>query len=393
MSFNPSKCHILYITRKKHPILTQYSLSGEALTGVKSHPYLGVQLSDDTHINYATSKAGRVLGVIRRNLTHCPSRVKATCYKALVRPYLEYSANVWDPYTTKGIQTVEAVQRRAARSADRLQLSALTDEDEHVRYEASLYYQAHPHGQQVDMAHQPIEPGIHNVTSPAVEQCNLPTRLRTKRGLSDRWKGISFLLEAPGVDWKKIIGSSTIGASFGVIVRNRLDLAIAPISGHFEANSHNEIFARAHLGMLGINLDLLVVRMCFRGETSYNLNLLQEELTFAQLYERLVAASEFQPYNFKQVLSRSATVHFFCNDKKIGRGTEVYSGLQVGQATKQFGCFIRMEVDNTAAPTEAPRPKSVFEEFDVDEIKRLVSQFDSVVTKISQQHWRRVSTP
>ncbi|XP_066300826.1 uncharacterized protein [Branchiostoma lanceolatum] len=162
------------------------------------------------------------------------------------------------------------------QSADRLQLSALTDEDEHVRYEANLYYQAHPHGQQVDMAHQPIEPGIHNVTSPAVEQCNLPTRLRTKRGLSDRWKGISFLLEAPGVDWKKIIGSSTIGASFGVIVRNRLDLAIAPISGHFEANSHNEIFARAHLGMLGINLDLLVVRMCFRGETSYNLNLLQE---------------------------------------------------------------------------------------------------------------------
>ncbi|CAH1274329.1 ALG14 [Branchiostoma lanceolatum] len=84
-----------------------------------SHPYLGVQLSDDlrwdTHINYATSKAGRVLGVIRRNSTHCPSRVKATCYKELVRPHLEYSATVWDPYTTKGIQAVEAVQRRAAR--------------------------------------------------------------------------------------------------------------------------------------------------------------------------------------------------------------------------------------------------------------------------------------
>ncbi|CAH1265924.1 DCLRE1B [Branchiostoma lanceolatum] len=111
--------YILHITRKKHPTLTQYSLCGEALTGVKSHPYIGVQLSDDlrwdTHINHATSKAGRVLGVIRRNLTHCPSRVKATCYKALVRPHLEYSAIVWDPYTTKGIQAVEAVQRRAAR--------------------------------------------------------------------------------------------------------------------------------------------------------------------------------------------------------------------------------------------------------------------------------------
>ena len=119
VSFNPSKCHILHISRKRNPIITQYSLCNETLTPVKTHPYLGLQLSDDlrwdTHINHATSKAGKVLGVIRRNLTHCPSRVKATCYKALVRPHLEYSATVWDPYTTKGIQAVEAVQRRAAR--------------------------------------------------------------------------------------------------------------------------------------------------------------------------------------------------------------------------------------------------------------------------------------
>ncbi|KAI8486093.1 hypothetical protein Bbelb_361930 [Branchiostoma belcheri] len=119
MSFNPFKCHILHITRKRHPILTQYTLCNEILTSVKSHPYLGVHLSDDlrwdTHIKHTTSKAGRVLGVIRRNLTHCPSRVKATCYKALVRPHLEYSATVWDPHTIKGIQAVEAVQRRAAR--------------------------------------------------------------------------------------------------------------------------------------------------------------------------------------------------------------------------------------------------------------------------------------
>ncbi|KAI8497797.1 hypothetical protein Bbelb_244490 [Branchiostoma belcheri] len=35
--------------------------------------------------------------------------------QTLVRPHLEYSATVWDPYTIKGIQAVEAVQRRAAR--------------------------------------------------------------------------------------------------------------------------------------------------------------------------------------------------------------------------------------------------------------------------------------
>ncbi|XP_066285766.1 citrate lyase subunit beta-like [Branchiostoma lanceolatum] len=45
--------------------------------------------------------------------TIAKARVKANCYKAMARPHLEYSAIVWDPYTTKGIQAVEAVQRIA----------------------------------------------------------------------------------------------------------------------------------------------------------------------------------------------------------------------------------------------------------------------------------------
>ncbi|KAI8502450.1 hypothetical protein Bbelb_200380 [Branchiostoma belcheri] len=69
----------------------------------------------DAHIAHATGKANRTLGVIRRNLCHCTSQVKNTCYKALVRPQLEYCASVWDPYTAGGVQAVERVQRRAAR--------------------------------------------------------------------------------------------------------------------------------------------------------------------------------------------------------------------------------------------------------------------------------------
>ncbi|CAH1250975.1 Hypp8955 [Branchiostoma lanceolatum] len=78
------------------------------------------------------------------------------------------------------------------------------------------------------------------------------------------------------------------------------------------------------------------------------------ELMFAQLYERLVAASEFRPYN----LSKSCQDQLQCISSAMTRGSGealkfAYSGLQVGQATKQ--------VDKTAATTEAPRPKSVFE--------------------------------
>ena len=40
---------------------------------------------------------------------------KNNCYKALVKPVLDYAATVWSPYTQKDIDMVEQVQRRAAR--------------------------------------------------------------------------------------------------------------------------------------------------------------------------------------------------------------------------------------------------------------------------------------
>ena len=42
-------------------------------------------------------------------------QIQRQAYKALVRPTVEYSATVWDPYVAKNIQQVEMIQRRAAR--------------------------------------------------------------------------------------------------------------------------------------------------------------------------------------------------------------------------------------------------------------------------------------
>lgn len=46
---------------------------------------------------------------------------------------------------------------------------------------------------------------------------------RSRRSI---WDGLKFRLEAPSVDWQKLIGSKSIGASFGVIMMNLLDLVV-----------------------------------------------------------------------------------------------------------------------------------------------------------------------
>jgi hypothetical protein len=119
MSFNPSKCEVIRITRKRNPVNATYSIHGHNLAIVKGGKYLGVTISDNmswnAHVDATAKKANNSLSFLRRNLTRCPQDIKAQCYESLVRPILEYASAAWDPYTTKNIQQLEAVQRRAAR--------------------------------------------------------------------------------------------------------------------------------------------------------------------------------------------------------------------------------------------------------------------------------------
>ena len=41
--------------------------------------------------------------------------MKSTAYLSLIRPVLEYSSPVWDPYLLADIQSIEKVQRYAAQ--------------------------------------------------------------------------------------------------------------------------------------------------------------------------------------------------------------------------------------------------------------------------------------
>ena len=119
MSFNPAKCVVVRITRKRNPISATYKIHNHDLEVVKQGKYLGVTLADNLSwnkpVDETTKKANNTLAFLRRNISRCPSEIKAQCYTSLVRPVIEYAATAWDPYTARNIQQLETVQRRAAR--------------------------------------------------------------------------------------------------------------------------------------------------------------------------------------------------------------------------------------------------------------------------------------
>ena len=119
MKFNTKKCYVLKLTHAKSSTTHHYKLGQSVLQETKSHAYLGVHITHnlkwDDQVNHSVAKAKRVLNLICRNLHPCTTELKSTAYKCLVRPHLEYSCTVWDPYTKGLIHKMEMVQHRAAR--------------------------------------------------------------------------------------------------------------------------------------------------------------------------------------------------------------------------------------------------------------------------------------
>ena len=81
--------------------------------------YLGVTLETKTnwnaHVNNTASRGNSILSFIRRNVLTTSIEIKATAYKQLVRPVLEYASAAWDSASGTAAKLLEAVQRRGAR--------------------------------------------------------------------------------------------------------------------------------------------------------------------------------------------------------------------------------------------------------------------------------------
>ena len=75
------------------------------------------------------NKASKTLGLLKRTLHAVPPQVRQTAYEVLVRPTLEFATCAWAPQTKTGIQTIERVQRSAARfvTGDYRRTSSVSD--------------------------------------------------------------------------------------------------------------------------------------------------------------------------------------------------------------------------------------------------------------------------
>ena len=126
LQFNVSKCNILHLARQIKKPVRFYTLDGEIISSVSEAKYLGVTLSNNygsrssqwkPHILDTISRANQRLGFLRRNLRGSPYRLRETAYVTLVRSSLEYCGAIWDPSGKEEIDSLEVIQRRAARWA------------------------------------------------------------------------------------------------------------------------------------------------------------------------------------------------------------------------------------------------------------------------------------
>ena len=119
MQFHPDKCHVLRITIKRNPIIFIYTLHDHILATGTQAKYLGVTITNDLnwkqHVENITKSANKALRFLRRNLRINSVRAKEQAYLTYVRPILEYSCTVWDPYRIYQQRQLKMVQRCAAR--------------------------------------------------------------------------------------------------------------------------------------------------------------------------------------------------------------------------------------------------------------------------------------
>ena len=123
LNFNISKCKHLHFGPAHH--YGPYCLNGIFIDINATHSDLGIVFDDQLkfhhHTTQVTTKANRVLGLIKKSFEYLDSTMLTCLFNTLVRPILEYNNPIWGPHYILDNRKVEKIQRRATRLIPQLQ--------------------------------------------------------------------------------------------------------------------------------------------------------------------------------------------------------------------------------------------------------------------------------
>ena len=123
MRFNTAKCKVLHLGRRNPRHI--YRLEGAVLERSPAEKDLGVLMDEKLHMSQqcalAAWKANGILDSIRRGVASRDREVTVPLCSALVRPHLQYCAQVWGPQHKTERELLERVQRRATKMLRGLQ--------------------------------------------------------------------------------------------------------------------------------------------------------------------------------------------------------------------------------------------------------------------------------
>ncbi|KAK3093639.1 hypothetical protein FSP39_018327 [Pinctada imbricata] len=180
-------------------------------------------------------------------------------------------------------------------SADALVRSFAADHDDLVREMAYKVYKDHPlSGDGHNQRHKDIIRGIRYTYRQMVRLKRSIIAAEFKDG------GIYFAIKLPGIEWKKTIGLSAIGAGFGLTVKNGIEIDVRPLQGHADVDVYDEAYVKVFLGWFGLEFSIVHAFFCYQAHIRYDVNILKGG--FQDIVDEIVNILKSLPVIFKTLV-------------------------------------------------------------------------------------------